>query len=267
MPKISQPPTPYPQINVLLHRLLTELQSALGDNLLGLYLYGSLASGDFDERSGDVDFVAVTQTEISADEYAKLVAVHDRIAASGLKWASKLEGSYISRAALRRYNPDDPPRPTLNEGQFYLDRHGDDWIIQRHILRKHGVPVFGPSIRPWIDPVSPGQLRGAVAGILFGWWDAHILADPSELLRPGYQPFAVLTMCRALYAFAHGEIVSKPASARWALENLDPRWRPLIEQALTLEPGTSPQAVSETESFIRYTLQQAAEWKGQSAED
>src|SRR4051812_13397758 len=118
MAKISQPPTPYAAVNVLLFRLLQEVQAALGAQFIGMYLYGSLASGDFDEHSSDIDFVVVTQDEIAADLIPKLKAVHERIAQSGLKWASKLEGSYISRAALRRYNPNDPPRVQYNEGQF-----------------------------------------------------------------------------------------------------------------------------------------------------
>ena len=60
MTKIAQPPTPYPEVNVLLFRLLKEVQEALGEQFIGMYLYGSLASGDFDEKSSDVDFVVVT---------------------------------------------------------------------------------------------------------------------------------------------------------------------------------------------------------------
>lgn len=242
---------------MLLHRFLKEVQAALGDQFLGMYLYGSLASGDFDEHSSDVDFVVVTREEVGEDLIPKLRAVHERIAASGLKWALKLEGSYISRAALRRYDPNDAPRVQYNEGRFYLDRHGSDWIIQRHILREHSVIVAGPPLKPWIDPVKPDELRGAVAEVLRGWWRNWILTHPQELNRPGYQPFAVLTMCRSLYAFEHGEIVSKPAAGRWALGALDSQWKELIERALTQKADLSPEGLDKTISLIQYTLERS----------
>ncbi|KKU23014.1 MAG: hypothetical protein UX35_C0012G0001, partial [Microgenomates group bacterium GW2011_GWA1_46_15] len=40
--------TPYSDVNRLLNTLLTRMQSILHDKLVGLYLYGSLVTGDFD---------------------------------------------------------------------------------------------------------------------------------------------------------------------------------------------------------------------------
>lgn len=257
MAKISQTPTPYPKVNVVLHALLQDTRAALADNFFGMYLYGSLASGDFDEHSSDVDFVVVTRAEIAEETIPKLRALHERIADSGLAWAKKLEGSYMPRDALRRYIPNDAPRPQYNEGKFFVAPHESDWIIQRHLLREYGVTVAGPPIRPLIDSVSPDELRGAVAGILLGWWSTHILAQPDELLRHGYQPYAVLTMCRSLYCFEHGAIVSKPFAARWAMESLDEKWKALIERALSHNADTSPDALAQTFELIRYTVQRA----------
>ncbi len=265
MAKISQPPTPYAKVNVLLHRLLVEAQNALGENFFGMYLYGSLASGDFDEHSSDVDFVVVTRGEISDETIPALRALHERIAASNLNYASKLEGSYMPLAALRRYNPNDPPRPQYNEGEFFLAPHNADWIIQRYVLREHGVIVAGAPLKAYIGPVTPDELRGAVAGILNGWWATEILAHPEQLKRAGYQPYAVLTMCRSLYCFEHGAIVSKPVAARWAMENLNARWKPLIERAVTQQAALSPHALNETRALIQFSIERAKDYRGETA--
>lgn len=261
MAKVSQTPTPYPNVNVVLHALLKETRAALGENFFGMYLYGSLASGDFDEHSSDVDFVIITNQEITADEISKLRALHERIAHSGLEWAKKLEGSYVPRAVLRRYIPNDIARPQYNEGVFFLAPHESDWIVQRYILRAYAVVVAGPPIQPHIDPVSSDELRGAVAGILSGWWAMHILTQPQALLRAGYQPYAVLTMCRALYCFEHGAIVSKPRAARWAMESLEGKWNSLIEHALSHRADTSDNALAQTTELIRYTVARAAMYR------
>ena len=57
-------PTPYADVNSVLLELLTGVQNILGPHFVGMYLYGSLANGDFDQDS-DVDFVAPAGTTIS----------------------------------------------------------------------------------------------------------------------------------------------------------------------------------------------------------
>ena len=57
-------PTLYPEVNTLLGVLLHGVQTALGNHFIGMYLYGSLTSGDFDSAS-DIDVVVVTSDNIS----------------------------------------------------------------------------------------------------------------------------------------------------------------------------------------------------------
>lgn len=245
--------TPYPEINAVLHHLLVQVQQILGSEFVGLYLYGSLSSGDFNLHSSDIDFLVVTTHELPESIVGKLEAMHQELARSPLKWAAKLEGSYLPLAHLRRYDPTAPPCPQINEGRFYTAVHGSDWIIQRHILREQGVALAGPPLQQLIDPVLPAEIRQGVRGILQEWW-APMLDDPSFLQRPDYQAFAVLTMSRALYTLDHGEIASKPASAHWAKQQLGPEWAPFIDQALRWPQEPQPDMLAQTLELIRMTL-------------
>ncbi|MFO7680468.1 MAG: DUF4111 domain-containing protein [Chloroflexota bacterium] len=244
---------PDPNVTSILQKLLAEVQRVLGAQLKGLYLYGSLASGDFSLLSSDIDFVVTTQAPLPADTITALGMMHEQLTNSGLKWASKLEGSYITQAALRRYQPEAGPWPTLNEGRFYVAPHGRDWVIQRHILRQHGVTLFGPPVASLLDPVTADDLKQAVTEILREWWEP-MLQEPAFVQRREYQAFAVLTMCRALYTLRLGDVVSKPAAARWALVELPGRWAVLIEQALAWPLGSQPDSLDETLAFIAYTV-------------
>jgi hypothetical protein len=180
--------------------------------------------------------------------------MHARLAASGSKWAAKLEGSYLPQSALRRFDPSAAPCPQINEGRFYVAPHGSDWIIQRYVLREQGVVVAGPAITPLIDPVQPDDLRRAVSGILGDWW-APMLNNLAWLCDDEYQAYAILTMCRALYTLEHGAIVSKPIAARWAQAALEKRWAALIEQAATWYYAMLWDYVNETLDLIQYTLE------------
>jgi hypothetical protein len=254
---MSALPTPHPNINAILHELLAGVQAILGDHFVGLYLYGSLASGDFDPHRSDIDFVVVTASEPPDEVLPALEAMHARMAASGSKWAVKLEGAYIPQIALRRYDPAEAPCPYLNEGHFRVGRLGSDWVIQRHVLREQGVVVAGPAPQTLIDPVQPDDLRRAVLGILREWW-SPMLHNPDPRLHGGeYQAYAVLTMCRALYTLQHGIIASKPVAARWAQAALGERWAALIERALAWRNGEPFDGLNETLDFIRYTLERS----------
>lgn len=97
-------PTPHADVNALLDTLLARVRATQGEQFVAMFLDGSLASGDFDDAS-DIDVVVATKAEVSGPMFERLRAMHDEIAALPTPWAVQLEGSYISRDALRRYNP------------------------------------------------------------------------------------------------------------------------------------------------------------------
>jgi hypothetical protein len=252
MRKSALAPTSHAEINAVLRELLTGAQAVLGVRFVGMLLYGSLASGDFDPHTSDIDFVIVTDGELPEQTVRELETLHARLAAGGLEWAARLEGSYIPRAALRRFDPAAAPCPQINEGRFFVSGHGTDWIIQRHILREHGVVLAGPPADSLIDPVTPAELRRAVLGIFHEWWEP-MLADPAWLERDDYRAFAVLSMCRILYTLQTGTIASKPVSARWAQQAFARSHAALIEKALAWKHDDPFDLLEPTLGLMRLT--------------
>jgi Domain of unknown function (DUF4111)/Nucleotidyltransferase domain len=250
-------PTSYDAVNTLLLMLLARVQTILREKLVGFYLYGSLSLGDFDPQSSDIDFLIVTTEDLSAKVLEELRDMHASIAASGLPYADRLEGSYIPRAALRRYDPHNASHPTIGvDWEFHVGQHGSNWVIERHIVREHGVIAWGPSPSTLIDPIPLRELRGAVCAMLRDFWQAQL--TESEWLRSrDYQAFAVLTMCRALYTLSQGAVVSKPEAAAWACQTLDPKWRPIIERALTWRHQHAKDDLTATLDFLRFAITRA----------
>lgn len=253
--------TPYRDVNIILHRLRTDVESILGEQFIGMYLYGSLSLGDFDPQTSDVDFLVVTKAALPDETIAALQVLHRSIATSNLPFATRLEGSYIPQTALRRHDPDHCNHPYINSHDSHdadrvtvrVESHGSDWDIQRHIVREHGVVIAGPPTTTLIDPVPMEAIQAGVRDLLYGWW-ADVF-ESSLLEEPLYQAYAVLTMCRMLYTFQHGTIVSKPVAAQWALATLEPRWHWLIEWALKYPEAPPRDPVEETRAFIRYTME------------
>ena len=246
----------------MLDMFLARVQATLGHNFVGLYLHGSLACGDFDPQTSDIDFVVVTANESLTEMLPVLGAMHACITASGLDCAAKLEGPYIPRQALRRYDPKNAQHPSLRvDGSFGVDQYGSDWVIQRHIIREQGIVLAGPAPHTLIDPVQPDELRRAEQAMLVEWW-APQLDDPIRLVSPEYQAYATLTMCRALYTLQYATVVSKRVAARWAQEKLGEPWAAVIGRALEWRCGAQSGNMDDKTDLIRYALERAQQFEG-----
>ena len=253
-------PTQHPDVNNILDLLLTHVREILRERFVGMYLFGSLTNGSFDSHS-DIDVLFVTEAEISDESFKRLFEMHKRISAIESPWANQLEVSYIPKDALFRFDPANNHHPHLDRGPgetLHIHQHDADWIVQRYILYKRGITVTGPDPKILIAPVSPADLRWAVSNILHTWF-RHFLDNPAKLNSRGYQSYTVLTLCRILYTFVEGEVVSKPAAAEWAKRNIGRAWMALIDRAFLgrQTPGrdASPEDIRGTLDLIRYTLE------------
>jgi len=253
-------PTSYPNVNKILTLLLSSVKEILGTHFTGMYLFGSLANGDFDADS-DIDVLVVTNDEIPENMFSALHAMHVRIAEIDSPWAIQLEVSYIPQNALRRFDPTNKLHPHIDRGSgesLHMLKHESDWVIQRYVLRERGITLAGPAPQSLIDPVSPNELRQAVVDVL-PLWAKPILDDPLQIKSRGYQSFVVLSLCRMLYTLQYGTIISKPVAAQWGQNTLGKQWTPLIKRAWLgrHNPGleAQPEDMDGTLKFIRYTLE------------
>ena len=214
-------------MNDALRELLERVQAVLGAHFVGMYLTGSLALGDFDPHTSDIDFVVVTGGTLSDDLVGALRDLHARFDTGGSPWAGKVEAVIFPREALRPAAPDQRPDPQVEKGRIlFVDQLESGWVFQCYILREHGVTLAGPEPRTLIDPLDPDEMRRAVVPIAVIWLGlAHL--DPAWLawLREREnQAFVALTLCRLLYTLDTGAVASKPAAVRWAQQAVGGRW-------------------------------------------
>lgn len=251
--------TGYPEVDAVLHTLLKAVREILRDNFVGLYLYGSLASGDFDPASSDVDFLVATRAEVSAEQLVALGRMHARIRASKLPFSDRLEGSYLPRADLRRYDPEHSEHPSIGvDWDFGVNPHGWNWVLERAVVRESGRALAGPPPTDLIDPVSSEELKTAVRHQLVDFWAT--IGDPDWLQLAAYQAFSILTMCRALHTLDTGTLTSKPRAAQWAMAELGSPWRDQIVWALDHRHDLTPHEADTAREFIRHAVDLAGNW-------
>jgi hypothetical protein len=253
-------PTPFPEVNSTIREVLESAQDILGAHFIGMYLEGSLASGDFDQDS-DIDFVIVTDEDVPDNFFSALQEMHERINLTDTLWAVNLEGSYVSQHALRRHDPEHANHPNMERGygeRLKMAYHDETWIIHRYILRERGITITGPAPKTLIDPILPHELQQAILPALEGW-ATQILDHPNEIVHRGYQSYTVLSLCRILYTLQFDDIVSKPTAARWVKETTDGKWNALIDRAWigrhNPQLAASTDDINQTLDLIRYALE------------
>ena len=118
--------------------LAARWQALLGDNLLGVYLLGSLAHGGFSRRYSDIDVAVVTEAGLTPADFD---AMRAEAAAISPELAAKVSIFWTDRGfSIGRFPPLDradyldhgvtlierervtPPRPGLDEVRAYLCR-------------------------------------------------------------------------------------------------------------------------------------------------
>ena len=79
------------EIEALLGRLTDEIQHNSNDSLVGLYVYGSLVTGDFDKDRSDIDLLAVVDSDVDGDTFDRLDRMHARCVEYHPGWEDRIE--------------------------------------------------------------------------------------------------------------------------------------------------------------------------------
>ncbi|MDQ4045525.1 MAG: DUF4111 domain-containing protein, partial [Chloroflexota bacterium] len=216
---------PYEDVRAVVAELREGIGAAVGENLIGLYLTGSLTYGGFERGSSDIDYLAILRRPMPASVRANLKAEHAVIAQRFPKWAEQIEGSYITEAMLGSVDPPVEPRPYINGGAFWDPdpRYGHEWLINLYALRSCGIALLGPDPERVVPPVAIEDVRGASRRDLLEEWVPQ-LEDQAFFASSHHLAYVTLTICRILHRNANDEVVSKRVAAWWVLERYPEPW-------------------------------------------
>ncbi len=230
-------PTNYSAVNAMLATLVADMRVSLGSRLVGLYLIGSALTEDFDPGISDVDLVAVLSADPRPADLAGLDAIHRRFVERHTDWAGLLELVYISSETLRTFRTKVGQLAVISPGEPLNLQEADlHWLMRWYFVRETGRALYGPSPDAFIPPISRTEFVDNVKRHAqnFPAWIQP--GSPGSMVREGTlgrrgQAYAILTMCRALFACRTGLPATKRHAAIWAQEQL-PEWSDLIGDAL-----------------------------------
>jgi len=236
--------TAYPEINDLLDDLLAQMQTVLGQKLVGVYLYGSLVWGDFDPESSDIDLVVATSADIDDREFSQLNQMQLAFVQTHKRWEGRIEIVYVSKDTLQTFKSRNSMIAVVSPGEpFHFKESDPGWLMNWYMVQEQGRTLFGPAPATVIAHISKEEFIQTVKQQAARWgeWIYHARNRPS-------QAYAILTMCRALYTCKHGTQVSKRKAAEWAGQEL-PQWSSLIKNALQWRAAWRDDAIDHAATF------------------
>ena len=252
------PASLHPLLDAYLHGL-----EPFSQHLAGLYLYGSIALGAFEEPASDIDVVALTKGEWSPPELKRLAALHKHLSDT-YPFGKRLEVYYIPTRYLGVLHPDQQqsglaPYPTARDGTFSPATLEGLNAVTWWTIQHHGIRLLGPACDALPLDVAWQEVLTTMRFNLDGYF-ARKARQPYIFWFDAGVEFAVTNMCRILSTIEEGEIISKSAAlTRWRTR-LPERWQPLLDDAWRIRhrlgrPALYPHRLPrlrDTLAFIQY---------------
>lgn len=218
------PPLIQPLLDAYLHAL-----EPLRDRFYGIYIYGSIALGAFEELESDIDIIALTRGEWTAQELGQLGRIHKRLVKE-FALGKRLAPMYVPLDDIGKLNVDIAAYPYASDGRFHAAGHFDlndvTWWMVQHL----GICLCGPESSTLPLQVTWADVLDAMRYNLNTYWAGK--ARQSRLfLFDIWVTTAVATLCRILTAIEEDEIISNSAALKRWRERLPARWQRLIDEA------------------------------------
>jgi hypothetical protein len=180
------------------------LAKASGPELAGLYVGGSLASGDYRPGVSDIDAVALLERAPDRARRAAITARHQCLLRE-VPGAAALHCVYVPR--MQAQDPLVKHWTWAFEELFRRPLSG----IARAELLADPVVVSGPAPTTWLPGMSPDDLRTAARAELSGYWRKAV-RDGAIWEQDVYIDHGVTTVARADLTIREGRLVTKSAA-------------------------------------------------------
>ena len=199
----------------------TDMSKVLfGENLIGVYLHGSLAMGCFNPKKSDLDLILIVEDDITAEQ--KKAFTHAVVLFNEEAPEKGFELSIVKREFC---DPFVYPTPyELHFSNTYLELaktdpdtyieklHGTDKDLAAHftIINHYGVALYGKPVDEVFGAVPKQDYIDSI------WFDVENAAE-DILENPVYM---TLNLCRVLAYLRDNLVLSKKAGGEWGVRFL-----------------------------------------------
>ncbi|MEG2017563.1 MAG: DUF4111 domain-containing protein [Clostridium sp.] len=220
------------KIDKVLTEIARQYESILGNNLVGIYVHGSLAFGCFNSRKSDIDFIVVVNRKPAIEEKEAMIKLLLELSSEVPE--KGFEMSVVLAEVCERFIYPTPFE--LHYSAMHMQWCKED-------LRKYCTTMKGTdkdlaahfTVIKTVGYVIAGQPIAKVFGEVprSAYLDS-IELDVKNAVEEIYETpvYIILNLCRVLAFKKDGLILSKEQGGIWGMKNLDEKYEPLITEAL-----------------------------------
>ena len=215
----------------LIREFVERSKDILEENLVGIYLHGSLAMGCFNSQRSDIDFIIVVEKSLPDNlkrEYMEMV-----IECNALGPSKGIEMSVVLKNVCKPFIYPTPFELHFSSGHLdwykedpndYIRKmKGTDKDLAAHftIINKRGKCLYGAPINEVFGEIPVSDYMDSI------WYDVENAKKEIKY----YPMYLTLNLARVLAYKEEGLVLSKKEGAEWAIDKLPAEYHPLIGDA------------------------------------
>lgn len=240
------------RVRAFLGKVVDDFKSILRENLVGVYLHGSLAMGGFVPGQSDVYMIVVVENALTKRLWESLAQVclslSKEIGGKGLEM-SVILSKYAKNPVYPmpfEFHYSETWRSRFEKGQIGPFPKGDpDLSAHLRVINERGITLFGKPINKVFGIISDEDYLKALL---------YDLEDIPESLM-NYPVYYILNLCRIMAFIQTRKVMSKKEGGEWYLAN-EKAFKKLVKRALeyyllNLKPDFDSREPSE---FVKYVL-------------
>ncbi|MEA4831307.1 hypothetical protein SDC9_70337 [bioreactor metagenome] len=218
-----------------------ETQRLFGDELVGIYLTGSIALGSYHYRKSDIDFTVLVRSPLSDDYFKHLEDLHKELVVAFPH--QKFEGHYISNNDLGKQPNEIQPVFTIHDAKLSKSHH-DINSVTWFTLKNYGITVWGTPASELDLNISTEDLSKYVIENLNSYWSYWLFSTKKPLsikwlyaLHHSSIEWGVMGVCRMFYTLFEQDVASKDNATKYTLSHVPDKYKRILREAIYIRTG------------------------------
>lgn len=238
-------------IQFYLDKIVALFKEELKENLVGIYLHGSLATGCFNPKKSDIDFFVVIKEKLTTENNKRItkmaLSLHDEMPIErGIEFSIILETHlkpFIYPTPVEFHYSDYHQEKYQTDENYLCGGFVDnDFASQMVVAYDRGIPLYGKPLRDVYEPIDR---QFYISSILHDVNDASqdIIDNPMYL---------TLNLCRVLFFLKEGVISSKKEGGEWGIKKLPHEYHRLVQTCLDEYTGVANKSEHDNKQLLNY---------------
>jgi predicted nucleotidyltransferase len=237
-------------VRKILSETLSNVHFILRDDLIGIYLYGSLAMECFNPKSSDIDIILIARKGLSKAQRKKIIGYLKGVCSK----SKRIELSILCEEVVQ--NPQYPIMVDLHFeywGDIFENENDNEILSNLYTIKKRGFCIWGKPINDVFSEI-PAQYHFRSVMEDIERTRKYLYENPE---RVGYDPavYWILGSCRILAFIREEKVLSKLEGGQWGLANLPKEYHDSVKQALSYYRGKNKERIwnhQKLEAFADY---------------